>query len=754
MPQSERAELFQGVAIAMRQLLNFIIFPPSAELPVRERERLRRRRELVLAGLAFVLALILTRILFYLYDTGSALFITVFSLNFLLLLVIAGVVLRNGLKLLLERRRGVLGSRLRTRLTLAFVGLTLAPCLLMVLLTMKFVQLSVDFWFKDQVTTSMETALEVGRADLDKTGQRLLTAARLIQSEVGDRRLIWGGAGMDSLLARKRKELDIELIGMLNTQREERIWHASADAAAAWRATGGQLNWQNIARQGNQTVLESGTDNDYVVAVQSVSGPSGAGYLVLAESMGPAFKAKLDRIAGGAAEYKQLWRVRRELKGMLYVGLGVLTLLIMMGAIWFGFRVAKEISAPVLAVANAAQRIAGGDLAVRLDDYAGDEMGMLIRAFNRMTADLSASRARLTGANKLLEEQNREIVQHSQYIETVLDNIASGVISADQDGRISMVNKAACSILGHSPANLVGKTMEDLLPPDMSRLIQAMLEQFRRRPLSHWQRQIGISLFGQERRLLVNAAGLVTPEGENRGFVAVFDDVSELEKMQRMAAWREVARRIAHEIKNPLTPIKLSAQRLQRKFGNRVDDPVFSQSTSLIVQQVEALQEMVQEFSAFAKLPEVDPQPGDLRPLLGEVADLYRNSHPRIMWEVDLPDGLPILPMDKKALQRAFMNIVTNAVDAVDGVPDPRVRISAAAESDRGMVRVDVADNGPGLTEEERSRLFEPYFSRKKGGTGLGLTIVKSVITDHKGYVRVSRSPLGGAALTVELPLA
>ncbi len=739
----------------MRQLLNTIIFPPSAALPLHERERLRRRRELILAGLTFVLALILTRILFYLYDTGSALFITVFSLNFLLLLVIAGVVIRNGLKLVLERRRGVLGSRLRTRLILAFMGLTLAPCLLMFLLTTKFVQLSVDFWFKDQVTTSMETALEVGRADLDKTGQRLLAASRLIQAEVGERRLIWGGAGMDLLLARKQQEMGFELAGLLGPDRQKRLWHSTADAEAAWQASREQLNWDAAAKQG-QTVLGSGLNNDYVLAVQAAPGSGGApaGYLVLAESMGPVFKAKLDRIASGASEYKQLWRMRRELKGMLYVGLGVLTLLIMLGTIWFGFRVAKEISSPVLALADAAQRIARGDLAVRLDDYAGDEMGMMIRAFNRMTGDLAASRERLTGANKLLAEQNREIVQHSQYIETVLNNIASGVISADQDGRISVMNKAAGSILGNAPANLVGKTLADLLPPDMGRMIQAMLEQFRRRPLSHWQRQISIPFAGQERRLLVNAAGLVTPEGENRGFVAVFEDVSELEKMQRMAAWREVARRIAHEIKNPLTPIKLSAQRLQRKFGAQVRDPVFSQSTNLIVQQVESLQEMVQEFSAFAKLPEVDPQPGDLRPLLIELAELYRGSHPRIRWDVDLPAGLPVLPMDKNALRRAFMNIITNAVDALEGVEKPHIGIRAVLESDRNLVRVDVADNGPGLTEEERSRLFEPYFSRKKGGTGLGLTIVKSVIADHKGYVRAGRSSEGGAALTVELPLA
>jgi two-component system nitrogen regulation sensor histidine kinase NtrY len=378
---------------------------------------------------------------------------------------------------------------------------------------------------------------------------------------------------------------------------------------------------------------------------------------------------------------------------------------------------------------------------------------MLIRAFNSMAVDLGLNRERVTAANRLLEKQNRQIVQHSQYMETVLNNITSGVISADQEGRITMINKSACSMLDSSAADLAGKTLAALLPDAMGRQVAAILGQFKNRPLSTWQRHITINIFGQERRLLVSAAGLVTPEGENRGFVAVFEDVAEMEKMQRMAAWREVARRIAHEIKNPLTPIKLSAQRLQRKFGFLVNDPAFAQSTNLIVEQVESLQEMVQEFSAFAKLPEVNPQPGDIRPLLLELTNLYKNSHSSIRWEADVPESLPILPADKNALRRAFINILGNAVDAVESAKSPCVRISAEVDTAREVARISVSDNGEGLSEQDRSRLFEPYFSRKDGGTGLGLTIVRSIVSDHKGYVRADTSPEEGMVITVELPL-
>ncbi len=736
----------------MMRFLKKILFIPPEGVSLRERELLRRRRELVFAGAAFTLALILTWILFYLFDAGSALFITVFSLNFILLLGVAVVVIRNGLKLLLERRRGVLGSRLRTRLTLAFVSMTFVPCVLMFLITFKFVQLSVDFWFKDQVSTSMETALEVGRADYDKTGQRLHLQTQRALAEVQDRRLTWAGQSMDAVLARKRQEYRLALSALLTPEAAPRIWHGDAGMDKVWKAASRTLNWETVRKEGYQSVLESGASDDYVLGVLAVD-KGRSGYIVMAESMGPGFKAKLDRIAGGATEYQQLWRMKRALKWMLYVGLGTLTLLIMLGAVWFGFRVAKEISAPMLALADAAQRIARGDLAVRLDSYADDEMGVLIRSFNRMAADLEASREHLTGANKLLEDRNRSIAEHSQYIETVLDTIASGVISADPEGRINMVNKAAGAILGAMPEDLVGHTLEELLPQDMRRLAGAMLEQFRRRPLSHWQRQITITLSGQERRLLVNAVGLVTPEGQNRGFVAVFEDVSEMEKMQRLAAWREVARRIAHEIKNPLTPIKLSAQRLQRKFGTQVEDPVFCQSTELIVRQVEALQYMVQEFSAFAKLPEVDPRPGDIAPLLQELTAFFSNSHSSIRWELDLPETLDPLPLDREALHRAFMNLFTNAAEALKGRMDGVVHVSARADARRGLLLVDVADNGIGLGGNDLSRLFDPYYSRKKGGTGLGLPIVKSIILDHRGQVRAMNRPEGGAVFTVELPL-
>ena len=731
------------------------VLPPALS-PAEQRlkERKRRQREMIIAALAFIIVLVLTSVQLNQFRTGDALFVIMFNVNFVLLLGILLVVLRNGFKLLLERRRRVLGSRLRTRLVLAFVSLSLLPCLLMFLVTTKYVQLSMDFWFKDQVETSMETALDVGRAIYEKTGFRLAFQAQYIQTEIKERGFAWGGQSMDALLERKRKEYHLSLAGVYSAEKKERNWHAEDDSQAAWAEAKEDINWDQVKTQGVASILAEGEESDYVFTILAVDGGK-SGHLVLAEDMGEGFKTRIDRIVRGAGEYKHLRNIKKPLKLMLYSSLGVLTLLIILGAIWFGFRVARELSAPIFALAAGTERIAKGDLTVRLADTSQDEFGMLIRSFNHMAQDLEQSQREITGANSRLEEQNQKIARHSKYIETVLNNIAAGVVSFDHKGYINTVNRAACDILGMEAEALIGKRIEDFMPEAHGKMAQNIRARFSQRLESRVQRSVSLTIAGEERRLLVNAVGFST-EGVYRGAVAVFEDISELERMQRMAAWREVARRIAHEIKNPLTPIKLSAQRLARKFGSQVDDPAFTQSTQLIVRQVEHLQDMVQEFSAFAKLPEVKPQPGDLEPLLQNITALFSNSHSKIVWQLNLPEPLPQLPMDKEALHRAFMNILTNAAEALleSCAPNPFVRITATYHAALNLVRVDVADNGPGLSEEERSRLFEPYFSHKKGGTGLGLTIVRSIVTDHRGYVRALPREGGGTVIIMELPLA
>ncbi len=717
----------------------------------RVRELKRRRREILLAAAILVLLLVLIWVQLELFGSGSAIFLALFNFNFVLLLVVLFLVLRNGLKLILERRRRVLGARLRTRLVLAFMTLTIIPCALMFVVTAQFVKLSVDFWFKDQVETSFESAMDLGRSMYENAGNSLRLSAESMLDEVQERRFAWGGQNMETFLARKKKEHQLALAGLLDSSRNKRIWQADPAAEESWESVRDALDWQAVRDKGFQFMLGKGTRSDVVYGVLAVDAGK-RGYLVSAKDLGAFFKTRMDRIASGAGEYKQLRNLKYPLKWSLYVTLGVLTGLIFLGALWFAFRVAKELTAPVMALVAATERVARGDLSVRLNDKGTDEYGILIQSFNRMAEDLGQSRQELTDANELLALQNARLDGHRRYVETVLDNITAGVLSFDAQGLVTTVNKAARQLLQLPTEELVGRHVSEIVPERHLPLTEEIRRQLENQPDFRLNRQISLEVGGEERRLMVNSVGLIGPDGHLRGSVAVLEDITELERMQRMAAWREVARRIAHEIKNPLTPIKLCAQRLQRKFGDQVLDPAFAESTRLIVHEVEELLKMVQEFSSFAKLPELSLKPGFIGPMLEKLMEMFKNSHSRINWQLAMPTELPTVYMDESALHRAFLNILSNCAEALEHAPNPQVRVKAEYDAKMELLRVEVADNGPGLSEEERSRIFEPYFSRKKGGTGLGLTIVKSIISDHHGYVRAGRNNLGGASITVELP--
>jgi two-component system nitrogen regulation sensor histidine kinase NtrY len=369
-----------------------------------------------------------------------------------------------------------------------------------------------------------------------------------------------------------------------------------------------------------------------------------------------------------------------------------------------------------------------------------------------MAMDLENSQIGLKQAKERLERQNAELESKSQYMEAVLDNITAGVISLDGQGRINTFNKAAESILGIESSQVMGSSPVTLLYGEFAHMVQEVLTQLQEIPSSQWQRQVDIKVGDADIRLLVNAVVLHRENGEDSGVVAVFEDITELEKIQRMEAWKEVARRIAHEIKNPLTPLKLSAQRIESKFASRITDPVLTQCTRLIVRQVEHLQEMVKDFSSFAKLPELRPTYGDIQDVLREIKGIFEQSHGRITWSLQADSKLPELKFDHEAMKRVFMNILLNAAEILGNQEDGRVELVVGYVEALHRVRIQISDNGPGLSSDERSRIFEPYFSSKRGGTGLGLTIVKSVIDDHHGYIRVHPNSPQGTTFVIELP--
>ncbi|MCJ7774154.1 MAG: ATP-binding protein, partial [Desulfobacterales bacterium] len=429
---------------------------------------------------------------------------------------------------------------------------------------------------------------------------------------------------------------------------------------------------------------------------------------------------------------------------------GIAVLLIFL-AIWFGLYLAKTISVPIQELAEGTRRVADGDLEFSIARVGDDEIGSLVESFNKMTRDLRHNTEQLELSSQELRKKNIEIEERQKYMGIVLENISAGVISLDAKGLISTINKSAEKMLNLKSGDVLNKRYKDALTARHLGLSEEIMENLNDSPDDTVELPLKLTIDGKPKSLLVNINKLKDDAGQHLGLVVVFDDLTELEKGQRMAAWREVARRIAHEVKNPLTPITLSAQRLNRKFSGKLNDEVFNECIEMILDHVEMIRNLVNEFSSFARFPTANPKPHDLSAIIDETVVLYKEGHQNIEFRLKIGDKIPRLNLDRQQIKHAMINLIDNAIGAIEekGI----VSISLSHDPILKMVRLEVSDNGKGITDEDKTRLFEPYFSTKKAGMGLGLTIVSAIISDHNGTISVQDKVPQGAKFVIELPV-
>ena len=457
-----------------------------------------------------------------------------------------------------------------------------------------------------------------------------------------------------------------------------------------------------------------------------------------------------DRAAGisrSAQEYFQLRILRQPIMHSYILALVLIGLAVVLLASWFGMYIARGITTPIKLLAEGTQSIAAGDLNVKIPMVGDDEIGRLIGSFNAMTADLRASRA--------------EIEQRRRYTETLLRNVSAGVVGLDAMQRITAINPCAERMLALRANEVLGYPYNRCFRPAVTLLLDEHLEEGQGRRETRFPLKLEVA--GTETDLMVTATPLgAESASENHGdlgWVLFFEDVSQLAKVERMEAWREVARRIAHEIKNPLTPIQLSAERLRRQLTPRLDGDarLLDECTRTIIGEVEDLKRLVNEFSAFARMPQLNPIAGDLNPLAEEALNNFRGAFPAVAFNLTLAPGLPTVAIDREALKRAMVNLLDNAVAAATSIAHhgegPMVSLTTQLDAASGIVKLEVADNGPGIDARLRTRIFEPYFSTKQGGTGLGLAIVAAIVTDHRGFVRVHDRWPHGSRFVLEFPI-
>jgi len=670
---------------------------------------------------------------------SNILVLTLVNVNLILVVVLALMLSRNLVKWLLEGRRRV-GS-LRTRLVAVFLGFSLVPTVLLYVVASGLLTGSVDSWFAPQVQGPMKGAAEVARSHYQALHAQVeLDAARIVAMlppDSGAGRAAWLGAQLGA-------------------------WDLSGLAVRDARGTlvkVGQVEVPPAMPKKAATRTRAVKAGELVQA--GVPVPDG-GYL-WAERLIPAAEiAALRRITEQYENFSQLAAIRGPIKKGYRLSFLVIGLVILFSATWIGFYIARGITEPVQRLVEGTREVAGGNLNVRLKRESRDEVGELVDAFNAMTAELKLGKDALTQANVSLTAGNQELDARRAYMEAILENAATGVIALDAQGRVTLFNRAAAEVLRMDPGAVKDRpyreAFRDVTLAVFSQLIDLLREggreegreDGREKSNDRNEREVHVDAGGERLTLRVHVRRVVSPSGERLGAVLVFDDLTELIRVQKEAAWREVARRLAHEIKNPLTPIQLSVQRLRKRLGGDQGElpAVVEETTNTILDEVGALKRLVDEFSEFARMPEPHPVPQSIWAVIGEVAALYRNAYPKVALEVEEAD-LGALAVDREQMRRVFTNLFENAVQAMDGEGTIRVTGARAAE---GLAEIRVADTGPGVEKGAHADVFRPYFSRRAGGTGLGLAIASRILEEHGGRIRVEDNMPKGAVFVLSLP--
>jgi two-component system, NtrC family, nitrogen regulation sensor histidine kinase NtrY len=692
--------------------------------------------------------------------SGNILLFALINLNVILLLLLAYLVLRNIVKLVFERKRNLLGTKLKTRLVAAFVGLSLIPTLPLFWLATQFIFSSLDYWFSHRVEQSLQQSVSFAKDYLEQEKKDFLSDAQLLKAQIPalleaqDVSPASSGPLLESLL--QLYHLDAVFLQDDHGNVIQELWRADRPKVDLAKLRGPGSHEEGGAPK-VQAVTFNKKEEGLVVQLNFPLGgsshPEVTGRLLALKMFPAQITEKLMAISAGYEDYLQLKLLHHPLKRSHFITFSIITLLVIFGAIWFGFFLAKNITVPIQALVSATQSVADGDLSLQLDSDREDEIGMLMTSFNKMVRDLREGREQLANAYAALQQSHAELEDRRRYMEIVLRNIAAGVVSVDAEGTIVTMNKSAEVTFGLPAEEARGRLYSEILQPPHLEVVKSFMQVYRMSRQPYLEQQVQVIIGNRPMVLLIKVSVLRDDRSQYMGMVVVLDDLTDLEKAQRMAAWREVARRIAHEIKNPLTPIKLSAQRLRRKHEELLtsEGSIFDQCTRTIIEQVDHMKHLVNEFSKFARLPRAQPTLCNLATIVEEVLSFYQHTYPRVAFGLAKDAALPPLKLDRDQFKQVMINILDNALHALD---DGRgsIEIGLFYDPILKIVRLECSDDGHGVSPEDKLRMFEPYYSTKEKGTGLGLAIVATIIADHNGFVRVRDNHPKGTVIVIELP--
>jgi len=728
--------------------------------PRENREARRRRRERKIIFATLVVIVVLTFIMSYLSSRETViprfqdvLIFGMININIILIILLIFLIVRNVVKLVYERRHGILGAKLRTKLVAAFVGLTIVPTIVLFVVAINFLSASIDNWFDIKVGSALNLSLDVAQSYQQQMAENVKDYARQISSDITRNKLYEKSRAdyLKTLIEQRQKILKLGLIEIFLDQQNEKMVYRDPEHPDI-PSIGISDKQKDQVRAGREiSAIQSFEKGDFIRGIAPIySGLSPKeviGIVVVNDFVPKGLLDKMTIISKTSDEYKQFKLLKNPIKASYVIILLAVTLLIIFSATWFGFYLARGITEPIQDLAEGTRALAQGNLDYRIDVEADDEIGVLVDSFNRMTGDLKKSK-------ESLEQANIDLDQRRKYMETVLRNVSAGVVAVDKEGAITTINRAAERMLGIKTEKVLNRKYEEVLKPEHMKMVKVFLEEMQRSSEEITAKQITIHIKDRALTLLVTTGVLVDDDGQYMGLVVVFEDITQLQRAERVAAWREVARRIAHEIKNPLTPIQLSAQRLQRKYADRLgeDETIFTECTKTIISQVDVLKNLVNEFSRYARMPVSQRTLNDLNAVVKESVVLFQDAHKGVIFDVQEDSNIPRLNLDAEQIRRVMVNLLDNAVAAV-GNDNGRIEVKTYYDGTGRQARVDVIDNGCGVTDADKMKIFEPYYSTKRSGSGLGLAIVNSIISDHRGRVSVTDNTPRGTIVSFELPV-
>ncbi|MFN2481657.1 MAG: ATP-binding protein, partial [Pyrinomonadaceae bacterium] len=697
------------------------------------------------------------------------------TLNFVAFVVFSFIFVRSLLKLRSERRAHELGSKIKTRLVVYFIAVSLLPLAAMAVFSYLFFNRTLEKMFGRIPEDVVQESRLARDEDASQQMQRLRETARV--SALAVEHQIAQGAQPDLARLREQGNFDAVALGAPGGWELEQLrWREGVDFVRSKDLAGALKtalwHWQNGRQEQLPAIDGDGLITDAI--------PLGDGRALLVARASTTV-SRLDRIVSGAENFEQLRKRQRKVRLLGLSTLGLLTLLLLFAATWAAIHVARGIGTPIRTLAEAAGEVARGNLAHRVNVTGDDELAVLADTFNSMTAQLEENRSRIEANSDALRETNLALDERRAYIETVLESLSTGVVSLDAGDRLTTINAAAIQMLRLDAPPTAGAPLAEIVSAEDQPVLERVLARARRTGRAAWQMELTRGAQHPDGAVvpvaLTATAFGARAEGEARGVVLVIEDLTELLAAQRAAAWSEVARRMAHEIKNPLTPIQLSAERIARNFkrsaradegnsqildiggnGSEADDRVarvVEECTQTITREVGSLKAMVDEFSRFSRLPRARLEAADLNEVVRQSVALYEDRLADVRLDVLLAHALPSAQLDAEQMRRALVNLIDNALEATAHAEgESRITVATGHDPSRGILLLEIADTGHGIAREDFTHLFQPYFSTRGRGTGLGLAIVQHIINDHGGRIRAEQNRPRGAKFLVELPVA